>query len=155
MEPDGLDQLLVSHQGLKPLLPPRGYVCLPSDRPTSFESLSRGSIFFLVWFTLKDYFRYIDETPCALVCETIGYTDDWQRMATFKQAKVYLSLCVCIQLLKILKFLSVLIPKMDLAPIVLKKALVGPLTGSVTFCRFPPSHLPPLAHTSRPLASPT
>ena len=30
---------------------------------------------------------------------------------------------MCIQLLKIIKFTSVLIPKMDLAPLVLKKAL--------------------------------
>ena len=44
-------------------------------------------------------------------------------MSTIRDGKFYLSLCVCIQLLKIIKFTSALIPKMDLAPLVLKKAL--------------------------------
>jgi len=44
-------------------------------------------------------------------------------MSTIRDGKFYLSLCVCIQLLKIIKFTSALIPKMDLAPTVLKKAL--------------------------------
>ena len=44
-------------------------------------------------------------------------------MSTIRDGKFYLSLCVCIQLLKIIKFTSALIPKMDLAPMVLKKAL--------------------------------
>ena len=42
-------------------------------------------------------------------------------MTTFRDAKMYLSLCVCIQLLKILKVASALIPKMGLATNVLKK----------------------------------
>ena len=64
------------------------------------------------------------EEACASeVCRTIGYIDDWQQMDTFKRAKAFLSLCVCIQLLKIIKFISALVPKMDLAPTVLKKAL--------------------------------
>ena len=42
-------------------------------------------------------------------------------MGTARLAKVYLSLCVCIQLLKIIKFTNVLIPKMSLMTAVLGK----------------------------------
>ena len=44
----------------------------------------------------------------------MGYYDDWRVMATARTAKIYLSTCVCIQLLKIIKFTNVLIPKMGL-----------------------------------------
>ena len=82
----------------------------------------------------QEYFRYSDAgVPCALVCETIGYADDWQLMETFKRAKVFLSLCICIILLKVIKFLSALVPKMDLAPIVLKKALPDLIFFMVVF----------------------
>ena len=40
-------------------------------------------------------------------------------MKTNARTKLALSLCVCIQVLKIIKFLSSLIPKMGLAPLVL------------------------------------
>ena len=80
-------------------------------------------VFFFVYGTLQTYFGLLDQSKCALVCETTGYADDWEVMGTFKMAKMYLSMCVCIQLLKIIKFLSVLVPKMDLAPLVLKRAL--------------------------------
>ena len=42
-------------------------------------------------------------------------------MATARTAKIYLSTCVCIQLLKIIKFTNVLIPKMSLMTAVLSK----------------------------------
>ena len=44
----------------------------------------------------------------------MGYYDDWRVMATARTVKIYLSTCVCIQLLKIIKFTNVLIPKMSL-----------------------------------------
>ena len=51
----------------------------------------------------------------------VGYYDDWQLLGEFRVCKQYLSLCVCIQLFKILKFASALIPKFDLATAVLRK----------------------------------
>ena len=45
----------------------------------------------------------------------MGYFDDWQVLNTLRAAKIYLSLCVCIQLLKIIKFTNALVPKMGLA----------------------------------------
>ena len=51
----------------------------------------------------------------------MGYYDDWRVMATARTVKIYLSTCVCIQLLKIIKFTNVLIPKMSLMTSVLSK----------------------------------
>ena len=63
-------------------------------------------------------------TPCtSYLCKDVGYFDDWKVMAEFRLAKMLLSLCVCVQLLKVLKFASQLVPKMGLATTVLKKAL--------------------------------
>ncbi len=44
-------------------------------------------------------------------------------MSTAEAAKTYLGMCVTIQLLKLIKFASTMVPKMGLAPLVLKKAL--------------------------------
>ena len=44
-------------------------------------------------------------------------------MSTARVTKLYLSLCVCIQLLKIIKFTNFLIPKMGLATAVLHKGM--------------------------------
>ena len=64
-----------------------------------------------------------DANPHPHPNSQVGYQDSWEVMSTIRDGKFYLSLCVCIQLLKIIKFTSALIPKMDLAPMVLKKAL--------------------------------
>ena len=80
------------------------------------------AVFFLVYMTVGQYLTEVVNVPCSPLCERIGYLDDWQAMRTIRTGKFYLSLCVCIQLLKIIKFTSALVPKMDLAPSVLKKA---------------------------------
>ena len=64
-----------------------------------------------------------------------------QVMSTIRDGKFYLSLCVCIQLLKITKFASALVPKMDLAPLVLKK---------VRCSRLPPHAVPSRAARPAP-----
>jgi hypothetical protein len=81
------------------------------------------TIFFLVWNTLRQVqaFEASRTTDCAELCTTTGYRDDWRVMSTSRTAKLYLSLCVCIQLLKIIKFTNVLIPKMGLMTAVLGK----------------------------------
>jgi len=91
------------------------------------------SVFFLVWWSLMRYFYQIENVPCSTMCERTGYQDDWEAMATIRDGKFYLSLCVCIQLLKIIKFISQLIPKMGLAPNVLKKAFADLVFFGVVF----------------------
>ena len=82
------------------------------------------SIFFLVWHTLITMFWQEDNRTCSHLCEEVGYYDDYLVMGTVRDAKIYLSLCVCIQLLKIIKFANALVPKMSLATSVLSKALM-------------------------------
>merc|ERR1719331_2618286 len=81
------------------------------------------AIFFLTWITLLILEGYINNRECSYICQTVGYYDDWRVMSTARTAKIYLSLCVCIQLLKIIKFTNVLIPKMSLMTAVLSKGL--------------------------------
>merc|ERR1719487_729118 len=83
------------------------------------------TIFFLVWNTLRQVLAYDVSRleDCAELCWTAGFRDDWRVMSTARTAKIYLSLCVCIQLLKIIKFTNVLIPKMSLMTAVLSKGL--------------------------------
>ena len=82
-------------------------------------------MFFLVWYTLFAIMKMRDDNdaglPCSELCRTVGYVDAWEVMGTSRTVKVYLSLCVCIQLLKIIKFTNVLIPKMSLMTSVLGK----------------------------------
>ena len=80
-------------------------------------------IFFYAWYTLRRYLHEIENAPCATLCSTVGYIDEHRITYQLKQGKLYLSLCVCIQLLKIGKFTSAIVPKMGLAPLVLKRAL--------------------------------
>ena len=65
-------------------------------------------------------------SACAgsYMCREVGYFDDWEVMSLFRQMKVFFALCVCIQLLKVLKFLAALVPKTGLATAVLKACIV-------------------------------
>ena len=90
-------------------------------------------IFFLVFYMMRTYLRLHGNLPCSPLCERAGYKDDWEVMTALKQGKLFLSLCVCIQLLKIIKFVSALIPKFGLAPSVLKKALTDLVFFTVVF----------------------
>ena len=81
-------------------------------------------LFFLVWSKITEYSQAARSQSCIpLLCSNIGYNDDFHAMECARDAKMYLSLCVCIQLLKITKVFALLVPKMGLAPAVLKKAL--------------------------------
>lgn len=59
----------------------------------------------------------------AATCSDIGYVDDHVLQNGARDVKMLLSLCVCVQLLKIMKLAAILVPKMGLAPAVLKQAL--------------------------------
>ena len=44
------------------------------------------AVFFLVWWTLRTMFEQEDHRPCALLCQTVGFQDDWQVLATLRAA---------------------------------------------------------------------
>ena len=87
----------------------------------------------MVFVTLLRYSEQVANVPCAPLCERTGYRDDWQAMSTIRDGKFYLSLCVCIQLLKVIKFISALVPKMGLAPSVLKKSFADLVFFGIVF----------------------
>lgn len=60
--------------------------------------------------------------PCtSKICVEFGYYDLWEVFDTAKTAKFFMSICVCIQLLKVIKFTNVIVPKMSLMTRVLSK----------------------------------
>jgi len=63
----------------------------------------------------------------------VGYWDDWKVMSTFRDTKILLSLCLCIQLFKLLKFLEMMVPKLGLATDVLRKCLIELLFFGISF----------------------
>ena len=89
--------------------------------------------FFAVYSTLYNLRIYADNRPCAELCAEVGYVDDWQVMGESRDAKMYLSLCVCIQLLKLIKFTNVLVPKMSLMTEVLGRAKADLVFFGVVF----------------------
>ena len=115
------------------------------------------TVFFLVYLTLLQMLRQFNkdlpEPPCSELCQTVGYVDLWELMNTARISKIYLSVCVCIQLLKIIKFTNVLIPKMGLMTGVLGAGKMDLLFFGIIFgAPAPPTppgpappHTPPLA----------
>ena len=68
-------------------------------------------LYFLTWARMQELAEAIEaqesQAHCtSYMCTAMGYFDDWKVMGIFRQMKVFLSLCVCIQLFKILKFLA-------------------------------------------------
>ena len=77
-----------------------------------------------------------DGTPndCASkICNEFGYYDMWEVSNTSRDAKFYMSICVCIQLLKIIKFTNVIVPKMSLMTSVLSKGCYDLLFFGIIF----------------------
>ena len=67
----------------------------------------------------------IENPDCSsFLCNNIGYFDDWKAMGEYRICKQYLALCVCLQLFKITKFTSQLVPKMGLMSNVLRHAAI-------------------------------
>ena len=85
-----------------------------------------------MWSVTLSYISAVRSPQCSEICETIGYQDDWAVMEIHREAKTFLSLTCCVQLLKIMKLAAILVPKMGLAPAVLKKALPGIDAGTQT-----------------------
>ena len=60
------------------------------------------SIFILVYINIRALTVQEDDfehRKICEVCQSVGYKDDWQVMGTIRNIKLFLSLCVCIQLL--------------------------------------------------------
>ena len=77
-----------------------------------------------------------DGTPgdCgSVICNQFGFFDIWEVMHTARTAKLFMSVCVCIQLLKIIKFTNVIIPKMSLMTSVLAKGCYDLLFFGIIF----------------------
>ena len=92
------------------------------------------AIYYLVFIEVLNVQKLITNRDCSsYLCQQVGYFDDWELMGSFRTCKTYLSLCVCIQLFKCLKFASALVPKMGLATNVLRQCAVDLLFFGVTF----------------------
>ena len=57
----------------------------------------------------------------SAICDQFGYFDPHEKMALARQAKFYTAFCITLQLLKIIKFTNVIVPKMSLMTRVLGK----------------------------------
>ena len=75
----------------------------------------------LMWLSINDLFATESARDCSTFCAYVGYCDDWRIMSTVRWVKNYLAWCVCIQLLKVVKFTNAIIPKMSLMTRVLTK----------------------------------
>lgn len=115
-------------------------IAIIQDGPTSYfgdlwnlMDWLNFAIFFLVWVNILRLNTRAANRECARLCREVGYQDDWLVMNTARTVKVYLSACVCIQLLKIIKFTNVLIPKMALMTAVLSKGKMDLLFFGLVF----------------------
>jgi len=91
------------------------------------------SLYILVFFRSKTYVEHVRNPVCGEICTTIGFIDDHVQALDARWLKYLLALCVCVQLLKIMKISSILVPKMGLTPSVLKKALPDMIFFSLVF----------------------
>jgi len=97
-------------------------------------------LYYMVYFGVLSTYAAIDETPeyggkacTSYMCAQVGYWDDWKVMGEFRNTKIFLSLCVCIQLFKMLRFLELMVPKLGLATDVLRKCLVDLVFFGISF----------------------
>lgn len=115
------------------------------------------ALFLLFYSQLINLRSYEADRNCSPFCLDVGYCDDWLVMNTMMDAKTTLSYCLCIQMLKVIKFTDSLVPKMSLATSVLKKASVELLFFSFVFIismvAFSQVGLVPPAHPSAPCCS--
>jgi len=92
-------------------------------------------VFYIVYYQVMLCAALVESAPrCdSPLCTNVGYYDDWELMREARSAKTFLSLCVCIQLFKVLKFASALIPKFGLATNVLRVCAMDLLFFGITF----------------------
>jgi len=81
-------------------------------------------LLYIEWAHLRDSMTDATCMNGAFLCTEVGYYDDWKTMYFTQEVKQYLSMASTLQLLKLLKFINVFIPKMALATSVLSHGLV-------------------------------
>ena len=85
--------------------------------------------FLLFFATFNSYLELADEISVAnchdeaFICTGVGFDDGWSVMKATKQCKLYLSVASTLQMLKVIKFVNVFVPKMALATSVLSHGL--------------------------------
>ena len=90
--------------------------------------------FFLAYMQVLAVHNSIKNPDCSsYLCDKMGYFDDWKLMAEYRDAKKYLSLCICIQLFKVIKYLSQLVPKMSLMTSVLRTCVIDLFFFGIVF----------------------
>jgi len=86
-----------------------------------------GFMLFLALFGQFHLLRAsLTENTCdhgAYLCTQLGYHDDWEQFYYTTQVKLFLSLCSTLQMLKVIKFINIFVPKMALATSVLSHGL--------------------------------
>jgi hypothetical protein len=96
-----------------------------------------GFLLFTLLFVEFHYLRdALLDTSCsdgAYLCTQVGFYDDWQTFSHTSAAKTFLSMASTLQLLKLLKFINVLVPKMALATSVLSHGLADLVMFTVFF----------------------
>ena len=102
---------------------------------TNFALFAMTYITLSTTITLNDRDRLVlNASDCSNpLCAQIGFYDLWEVFNTARNAKFYMSICVCIQLLKIIKFTNVIIPKMSLMTRVLAKGCYDLIFFGVIF----------------------
>jgi len=83
-------------------------------------------LFFLVFDSYQKLYAKLHDQSCdngAFLCTGVGFNDGWAAMAATKTCKQFLSIASTLQMLKIIKFVNVFVPKMALATSVLSHGL--------------------------------
>ena len=92
------------------------------------------AVYFLVYMQVNVVLNAINNPSCSSeLCTNVGYFDDYKLMTEFRTTKLYRSLCVCIQLLKVLKFADAAVPKMGLATNVLRSCALDLVFFGLSF----------------------
>ena len=77
-----------------------------------------------VWLQIRTVRQLQSERDCSsYLCTEVGYFDDWELMDQVAVSRRYFAMNICIQMLKVVKFTSTLVPKMSLATDTLRQCL--------------------------------
>lgn len=69
-------------------------------------------LYYLLYRQLMHCIHLGSLRPCTSeLCETVGYFDDYSLMSAYSNAKRIFSICICLQLFKLLKLFSALVPR--------------------------------------------
>ena len=90
-------------------------------------------LFIFVYILATSYLQNARSFVCDNFCTSIGFRNDHLAMQDARRLKFYLAMTACLQLLKIMKIMAILVPKMGLAPSVLKKAMADLIFFGVVF----------------------